>query len=201
MKTINPDQKKIRARAVRNYRALLNEKKKRGFYDDGGGKRYRIGVDFLTAGATEESVEYFRWFEKEFSDDVGEPIFFLHWALAEYRSGNLREASRRLKIAMVSNLYMLPCLLQEPQERLDIWHSSNWQEPEYVQSAGELSLELGDAERIWVREQYASPSFQLVLGEFIAVHKALLHEKDYASRCEILDRWRKFEVKHLELGA
>jgi hypothetical protein len=191
------EKRRCRDRANRNRRALLNEKKKYGWYDDGGGKRYRIGVDYVAAGELEKAVEYFRWFDKEFSDDIGEPVFLLHWAVAEYRAGNLTEAKRRLKVAMLSNPYMLPLQFGEPQEKLDIWHSANWQTPEYLEEVGEFLAEPSEGEREWIRQQYLSESFKSLLAEFVAVHQALLHEHEYSRRCELTDRWRKFELEHL----
>ena len=195
------EKKKIRARALRNRRALLNEKKKFGWYNDGGGKRYRIGVDLVAAGDFEEALKYFRWFETEFSDDVGEPVFLLNWALAEYRSGHAAEAARRLKIAMTSNIYLLPGLLGFRQEERDIWHSSNWEGPEYVDVVADVLPNIDDDERNWIQDQYESEPFRLVLSEYIAVYEALLHEKDRSRRGALLDRWYKFERRSLARGA
>jgi tetratricopeptide (TPR) repeat protein len=196
MKT-DAEKAKCRARAARNRRALLNERKKFGSYDDGGGKRYLIGVDYVAAGETEKAIEYFRWFDREFSDDVGEPAFLLHWALAEFRAGNPQEASRRLKIAMISNPYMLALLAGQPQSQHPIWHGSNWELPEYLAQIDGQLAEPSDEECGWISNEFQSAPFQTLLSEFLAVRQALLDEHDHDRRGRLLDRWRKFQATHV----
>lgn len=189
------DKKRIRQRANRNRRALLKEKDKYGSYDDSGGKRYRIGVDYLASGDVEKAIEYYRWFEREFSDDGGEPIFLLYWALAEYRAGNSSEAQRRLMLAMISNPYMLPRIAGQPQERYDIWHFSNWREPEYLDRVVDYLEEPTAEEKKWIWRQYSSGAAQALLTQFLSVYKALQSERDITRRQELLDHWHEVKVK------
>ena len=53
------------------------------------------------------AVAAFRWFEKEFSDDTGEPGHLLCWSLALHRAGNEIGAARKLLQTMLSNLYLV----------------------------------------------------------------------------------------------
>ncbi len=122
---ISEEKKRFRDRANRNRLALLKEKEQHGYINDGSGKRYRAGVFFVLVGENRKALEFFSWFESEFPDDIGEPVFNLYWTLAEYRNGSEDQARYRLQHAMLSNLYMLPFLFGEPLGLLDIWHSSN----------------------------------------------------------------------------
>jgi hypothetical protein len=76
------ERKKFREHANRARRGLLSEKKKYGYINDGSGKRYRVGVFYVLSGDLEKALEFYLWFEQEFPDDIGEPIFDLYWALA-----------------------------------------------------------------------------------------------------------------------
>ncbi|MGM0525505.1 MAG: hypothetical protein ACQEQ8_04855, partial [Pseudomonadota bacterium] len=107
---LTPDQKKYRDRANRARRELFKEKETFGAARDGSGKRYRVCVYYVMSGAPEKAVEFLQWFSEEFPDDVGEPVFLLHSALAYRRTGQLQPATRYLVDAMLSNLYLLPYL-------------------------------------------------------------------------------------------
>lgn len=158
---MHPDtQKRHRTRANRNYRALLKEKASRFGIDDGAGKRYRIGVDYVLAGDMRKALEYYAWYENEFSDDIGEPVHDLYWALALYRSGNRPEAERRLPHVMLQNLYLLPHLFHEPLPPLDIWHGSNREEPGYLLGIADYLDEPTEEERRWMKTAYESDAFK-----------------------------------------
>jgi len=192
---------RTKVRIGRAIRALLNEKKKFGCFDDGGGKRYLVGIDFVRAGANEEALEHFRWFDTEFPDDIGEPVFLLYRALVEYRATNTVEARRRLMMASVSNLYLLPHILGQDQDRLAIWHSSNWEGPEYLNMFADELAELTQEEKSWIQNEYESKAFRALRSEYVAVFGELLDERDVSRRTSLLNRWRKFESKHCASGA
>ena len=69
----NSELRKIRARLRSYERKLQKEKKERGFYRDGAGKRYQTGPHYMLLEDDEDALAAFLWFEKEFSDDAGEP--------------------------------------------------------------------------------------------------------------------------------
>lgn len=186
------DKKRYLGRANRNFRALLKEKEQHGFINDGSGKRYRIGVAFILAGENRKALEYYSWFEAEFSEDVGEPVFDLYWVLAEYRNGNEEKARHRLHIAMLSNLYMIPFLVGEPIDVLDIQHSSNWEENDYLSKIEEFLDEPSQEERQWFKKEFHSLPFTRLREEYIKVQHALKYEKNIDRRGALLSNWDKF---------
>jgi tetratricopeptide (TPR) repeat protein len=105
---------KIRSRLRRYERALAQEKKKYGDYSDGAGKRYEIGPLYMLLGDQEGAVAAFEWFEREFEDDSGRPDHLLCWSLALHRAGDEAGAAKKLRQAMLSNLYLIPHLLGRP---------------------------------------------------------------------------------------
>jgi len=158
-------QKRFRDRAARLKRALVSEKRRFGAFDDGGGKRYRIGPLYALAGDLKEALAQFKWFEKQLPDDIGEPMHRLWWALALYRSGDIECANGRLLETLVRNLYLLPSLIGSPIARQDMWHSSNWDEPEYLSRvAPQFVPQLSENERSWIEQQLESALFLRVKG-------------------------------------
>jgi hypothetical protein len=168
------DQRKVRTRLRRYERALQKEKKEHGFYRDGAGKRYLIGPHYLLLGDHEGALSAFQWFEKEFSDDAGEPGHLLCWSLALYRAGNEVGAAKKLRQVMLSNLYILPHLLGSPIDELDIWHGSSDEESDYVEWIPEAYFRLWtEAEREWAAGLYRSSGFQSIRARYIEISRLL----------------------------
>jgi hypothetical protein len=75
---------------------------------------------------------------------------------------------------MLSNLYLLPHLLGATMAKLDIWHGSNREDPEYVADVPESYLALwNDAERAWAAGTYDSPDFASVRVRTIEIRRRL----------------------------
>ncbi len=185
-------QKRYRDRATRARRELFKEKEKFGAISDGSGRRYRVCVDFVRSGASEKAADFMEWFEQEFPDDVGEPAFFLFAAVAYYRTGDLRKARSYLLDAMLSNIYMLPYLFSQPLPRQDMWHSSNWCQPEYIREIEDLLEEPTTQEREWFKMQFEDEIFEKIRSKYVETFKALQHENGFDARQRILCEWGEY---------
>lgn len=186
------EQKRYRDRANRARRELFKEKEKFGAISDGSGKRYRVCVYFVLSGAPEKAAEFLEWFEQEFVDDIGEPAFLLYAALAYYRRGSLGAARRYLQDAMLSNIYLLPYLFSRPLPKQDMWHSSNWAQPDYIEEIEELLEEPTSQEREWFKGQFEDEHFTNVRNKYIETFRALQHADDFDTRSSILSEWRDY---------
>lgn len=184
-----PEAKKYRERANRAWRDLRKEKETHGWIDDSSGKCYRAPVYYVLSGDPEKALEVYRWVERELPDDMGEPAFDLYWAVAAYRAGEAEEARHRLQYAMIHNLYMLPYLFGEPWEKLEIWHGSNRERPEYLADIQELLEEPTGQEREWMRQEFYSEPFTRLRESYVEHYGKLLGEHDIERRREILSRW------------
>ena len=170
----NGEQQKIRSRLRSYERKLHQEKKKYGYYHDGAGKRYQIGPHYMLLGDNDGALGAFEWFEREFDDDIGKPDHSLCWSLALYRSGNEIGAAKKLRQAMLSNLYLVPHLLGAPISELDIWHGSSDAEPSHAEHVSEAYLQLWtEAERGWASRLYHSPGFQSVRARYVEISRLL----------------------------
>ena len=168
------EQQKIRSRLRSYERKLQQEKKKFGYYHDGAGKRYQIGPHYMLLDDNEGALKAFAWFEQEFDDDIGKPDHSLCWSLALYRAGNEIGAAKKLRQAMLSNLYLVPHLLGEPISEIDMWHGSSDAEPEHVDHIPDPYLQLWtDEEKRWAGRLYDSPGFRSARQRFIEISKLL----------------------------
>lgn len=181
------DKSKVRATIRRYERELRKEKQLHGSIHDGGGKRHLLGILYMLFEDNDEALKSFRWFEKTFPDDVGEPFQYLCWTLALYRAGNKGAAKSKLIQTMLRNLYLLPRLLGIDQEILDIWHSSNWDEKEYAESAAPEIFELWtDEEKEWAMEVYSSQEVEEIRSRYIEIQRQLKTEPIGARRTELV---------------
>ena len=188
------EEQKIRSRLRSYERKLQKEKKEHGFYRDGAGKRYQVGPHYMLLDDNDGALAAFQWFDKEFSDDVGEPGHFLCWSLALHRAGNDIGAARKLRQTMFSNLYLVPHLLESPIAELDIWHGSNYAEPSYAEHIHEPYLRLWTAaERKWASGLYHSPGFQSVRERYIDIARALDTTRPGPARSRLVEEMHELE--------
>ena len=129
-----PKNEKALEKRISSYRnALLKEKKQFGYVNDGGGKRYLLFSLYLVLNNLEQAQYYLWWYENEFSDDVGEPIQLMCWAVVLKRLGKNAEARKKLAETMLSNLYIIPKVLGKEIAAYDFWHSSNNADIDYFE--------------------------------------------------------------------
>lgn len=146
----------------------------------------------MLSGAPEKAVDFIEWFEHEFPDDIGEPAFLLYGALAYYRVGSLEKARSYLLDAMLSNIYMLPSLFSRPLPKQDMWHSSNWAEPGYVDEMEEFLEEPTSQEREWIKARFDDELFTNLRKKYVETYRALQHASDFDTRSRILSEWREY---------
>jgi len=187
--------KKIRARITRYERELRKERDKFGYISDGHGKRYLLGPLYLLMGDVVGAVKAFEWFEQTFANDIGEPVHFLCWTLALYRSGDMAQAGQRLRQTMLSNLYLIPHLLGRDQDELDIWHGTNYEQKEFLEYVPPEIWALWDGPALrWAREMYDSPEFRQIRVRYIEIHEQLKSEPPGPRRSALVDEMFKLRA-------
>jgi hypothetical protein len=180
-------EKKLKSRISSYKSSLLKEKRKFGYVDDGAGKRYLLFSLYFVLNDLEETKDYIKWYEKEFSDDIGEPIQKLCWALSLRRMGNEMEARKMLAEMTLSNLYIIPKLLGCDIEEYDIWHASSDQDIGYFSYLPEeVIASITEAEIQWLRQEYESPEFRHIRQRYIEIHHKLKSTKEFDERKRLL---------------
>lgn len=141
-------------RAERNKAALIKERRRYGWYDDGAGKRYRIGIDCVLAGETSKARNYYRWFDRVFDDDLGEPGFLLFGVLAEMRVGKPKDAVMRLRRAAIANPHLIELVPGRSFEVAQDDGIGQWESAAYAQSLAPLLDHIQPDECDWIAEQF-----------------------------------------------
>ena len=179
--------KTIKERIKRYERELRKEAKTFGFISDGYGKRYLLGPLYMLLGDNTWAIKSFKWFDKTFPDDVGEPSQFLCWTLALYRAGNIEAATQKLRQTMLSNLYLIPHLLGLKQAELDIWHTSNLEQKDFITYIPPELFDLWDEEALqWANKTYHSPELSQVRDRTIEIYHQLQHEEPGPKRSQLV---------------
>ena len=179
--------KTIRQR-IRRYERELKNELKTGHGRDGYGKRYLLGPLYLLLGDLDGALASFEWYENAYPDDGGEPYQYLTWALALHRGGFKHAAFNKLYQTILENLYLVPHLLGQNPQPLDIWHGSNLAEIEYaIAIPGEL-LDLWDDEaREWARVVLEHPNVVEKVTRYIDIQRELETERPGPKRTALVD--------------
>ena len=183
-----PQNKKALEKRISSYRnALLKEQKQFGYVNDGAGKRYLLFSLYLVLNNLEQVQYYLSWYENEFSDDVGEPIQMLCWALILKRLGKNAEARRKLAETMLSNLYIIPKVLGKEIAAYDMWHSSSDADINYIDyMPREVIAALTEAEIQWISQEYDSLDFRHFRKRYIEIYDQLQGLKNMDERKKLL---------------
>src|SRR6187431_1783636 len=77
-----------------------------GQYHDGQGVRYLIPEQFIKIKDYKGGLRYLNWFDKNFPDDSGYPIFLFEWTFILYKCDKLIEAEKKAHQTFFSNTYL-----------------------------------------------------------------------------------------------
>ncbi len=184
-----PKTEKALKKRISSYKAsLIKEQREFGHINDGAGKRYLLFPMYLALNNAEEAQDYIAWYENEFSDDVGEPIQKLCWAVILKRIGKEAEARRMLAETMLANLYLIPKVLGAQLAPYDIWHPSSDAKMHYVDyMPKEILASLIQAETQWISDEYESTDFRRIRNRYIEIYRELKDIKNINERKQLLN--------------
>lgn len=184
-----PDADKKLKGMISSYKSALNkEKKTHGNINDGSGRRYVLFWLYFVLDDLNKSRVYFEWYKKEFSDDVGEPIQKLCWALSLHRMKDDNEAKNMLADLMLSNLYLIPKIIGIDVRKYDMWHSSNLSDIDYVEEIpAQVRESIKESDVQWINELYQSFEFRRIRKRYIEIFKQLQHTKEIEKRRKLLN--------------
>jgi hypothetical protein len=184
-KQIERIEKKIAA-----YRkALADEKRSFGGYHDGRGLRYEPPQYYLKLFDFKGAMTYFRWFKKNFDDDIGTPLFLFEWCITLFKNGKFIEAEKKALETFMSNTYLIDKFLDRPFHTYDTFQNSDWQRKQ-------LSHPLPYAKKqeylksfaLWLEQFVESPKFQVISKEFMEIETQLVTEPVGTTRSELVQR-------------
>lgn len=188
-------QKERIKKKIRSYRAkLYAEKRKFGGYFDNRGVRHYIPKLYVKIGDFKGLKGYFKWFAREFSDDIGFPDFNLLWSLSSFENKDLSDAMRKLYKTSFTNVYLVDVLCGRNPESIEkselIWFESLGYA---LEVATECESFITPDFKAWMITATQSDEYRENMGEFIRLQILLAHEPVGEKRSKLINESRKFE--------
>lgn len=152
---------------------LLSEKRKYGWIDDSSGIRYIIGPYYMIAGDLEGALKHFKWYKKNFSDDMGSPEQYLCWTLALYMSGDLEKAYTKFLQLLFMNPYVITKAIGSKYAS-NIKVCSNIDAKEWTDYVPDEIYKLWDEDsKIWLKESFNKEKTQSLLAHYNEIEKKI----------------------------
>jgi len=170
-------------------RTLAAEKRKFGAYDDSRGLRYVPTRYYIELADYAGGLAYTKWFEKNFPDDMGFPIFLFEWTIILFKNGKIKEAEKKALQTFTSNTYLLDKFLGKDLLALDIEEDSNWDGPELAEHLkySKSQIELRDFAD-WLSVFVTSDKFYKIANEFISIKQRLKAERVGPARSRLVKK-------------
>ncbi len=181
---------RIKDKITKIKRALAADKRRwGGFYDDSRGLRYLPPALFLKLSDYKGALRYFKWFEKNFPDDTGYPIFLFEWTITLYKNGQFKNAEKKTLETFFSNTYLIDKFLDKEFLYLDIAESSNWELETMIENFkySKKNTDLQDFAE-WIQQFVISDTFCRYANEFVDIGKRLKNEPVGPKRTELVER-------------
>lgn len=179
---------------IKKLKAALSRDKRQwgGYYHDGKGLRYLIPRLYLQLRDYKGGQRYFNWFHKEFPDDSGYPDFMFEWSVILFMNGKTRDAEKKLFEAYCRNTYIIDKFIGKEIIPIEKWEGSNLEDAEFVNHFNYSSKDEDlTSFSEWLTGIVASEKFIRATEKYIETEKKLLHEKDYATRCLLVEQQRQ----------
>jgi hypothetical protein len=170
-------------------KALADEKRRFGGYHDGRGLRYEPPQYYLKLHDFKGAMTYFRWFQKNFGDDVGAPQFLFEWCVTLFKNGKLLEAEKKALETFMSNTYLIDKFLDRPFHTYDTLPDTDWQKKQLSSPfAYAKEQEHLKSFALWLAQFVETTKFQTISKEFLEIETQLVTEPVGAARSALVRR-------------
>jgi len=181
---------RIKLKIAKYKKALSNDKKMwGGEYHDGQGIRYVVTAEYVKLKDYNKGLKYLKWFDKNFPDDIGYPIFLFESTIILFKCGKLKDAEIKAHRTFFSNTYLLDKFLGKEMLFLDKNESSNW---EMESLLGNFKYSNTNEEftdfSFWIESILNSRLFLDKANEFIEIERKLKTEPVGLVRTELVNR-------------
>ena len=181
---------------IRKLKQALADDKKHwgGAYHDGSGIRYVIPEQYIKIKDYKGALRYLRWFDKNFPDDIGYPIFLFESTFILFKCDKVKEAEKKARKTFFSNTYLFDIFLGKEPLYFDKSENHAW---EFEELAKHLTYKKDDLEFIefaaWIENVLSSREFLDQANEFIQIEQQLKSEPVGRKRTQLVERLSKIK--------
>jgi len=105
---------RIKIKISKIKKALAADKKHwGGFYHDGRGLRYLQPELYIELQDYTGALRYFNWFDKNFPNDIGTPLFLFEYALTLFKTNRIEKAEIKILETVKLNQYLVDYFLEK----------------------------------------------------------------------------------------
>ena len=183
-------EERIRDKISKIKNALAADKRQwGGFYHDGPGLRYLLPELYLKLKDYKRALNYFRWFDKNFSDDCGYPIFLFEWTMTLFKTGKIKEAEKKALQTFISNTYLFDKFFGKEILNYDNYKASDWEKESISNNLTYLKEQEVIRDFVdWLNQFLKSDKFYKIANEFINIEKQLKIEPTGKKRSALGNR-------------
>ena len=186
---------RVKAKIEKYKKALAADKRYwGGEYHDGQGIRYIIPEQFIKIKDYKGGLRYLNWYDKNFPDDSGYPIFLFEWTFILFKCDKLIDAERKAYRTFFSNTYLFDKFLGKDFLQLDKNESSNWEYESLVENFNYTNRDTEFFEfASWTESILSSRKFLDMANEFVEIERELKNEPVGQKRNELVNRLYKIK--------
>jgi len=188
---------KIKNEILKIKRALTADKRRwGGQWHDGRGLRYLQPELYVKLQDYDGALKYFKWFDKNFPDDCGYPIFLFEWTLTLFKTGQIKEAEKKAFQTFFANTYLFDKFLNKEFLHFDKLEDCNWQSVEVTEDFN-YSKDQDDLKDFadWLSQYISSEKFYKKANEFIEIEHRLKTEPVGQTRNALVNRLYELKDK------
>jgi hypothetical protein len=180
---------------IKSYRAMLSaEKRKFGGYFDNRSLRYMLPEFYLKIMDYKGGLNYYRWFAREFPDDIGFPEFNLYWALTLFKNNKMEEAIAKTYKTAFSNTYLIDLICSKEVKSIDKSETIGFESLGYAKEVVDDCVKLlTDDFIIWLNSLIKTEDYKSNLNKFISIQKLIKDEPVGKLRSKLIDESGKLE--------
>jgi hypothetical protein len=149
---------------------------------------------YIRLGDWADGLKYLKWFHKNFPDDSGFPDFLFEWTIIAFKSGDLKQAEKKVFSVFRSNTYFIDKFFGRPIVPLDKYENSNIDIPEF---ADNLSYSYDQPTLAdfadWLDKFTRTEKFVTTSQKFIEIYRRLKTETDSETRQYLIRQARQLE--------
>lgn len=178
---------------------LAGEKRRFGGYFDNGGRRYMLPELYIKIRDYKGGLNYYRWFSREFSDDVGLPSFHLFCTMILFQNKKFREAIRSAYKTAFSNTYLIDLLCKNTVGNIDKFEFSGAENLSYALQIADKCEELLTKDfKVWLCSLHRSDEFTANMKKFISIQKLIKDEEEDSLLSQLNDASEKLQKQLTE---
>ncbi len=179
---------------IDKYKKVLAADKKMwgGEYHDGQGIRYIITAEYIKIKDYSSGLKFLKWYDKNFPDDTGYPLFLFEATFILFKNNKLSEAEEKAHRTFFSNTYLFDKFLEREMLQINKNENSNWESKSLLESFHYRRTEAEFSDfAIWLESILRSSTFLDKVNEFMEINQKLKTEPIGPSRSKLVERLSK----------